>query len=103
VTTATVDEARHRVGRPISAIVILTGLGTPPAPFFSRTEKPALTYVRSVAQHRGRHGVRHPHARMGGEQGDVAPADGSLDQTLSSVDAMSMPEDRKLLRDTPAR
>jgi ABC-2 type transport system permease protein len=108
VTTATVDEARDTVkrGRTSAAIVIPTGFGDAAGlAFFSRTEKPALDVMfdpsrsTEVAMVRGiltQHVMEAVSKEMfGGPRGRQL-----VDQTLSSVDAMSMPEDRKkLLRD----
>jgi ABC-2 type transport system permease protein len=108
VTTATVDEARDTVkrGRTSAAIVIPKGFGDAAGlAFFSRTEKPALDVMfdpsrsTEVAMVRGiltQHVMEAVSKEMfGGQRGRQL-----VDQTLSSVDTMSMPEDRKkLLRD----
>src|SRR5262245_13895059 len=108
VTTTTVDEARDTVkrGKTSAAIVIPKGFGDAAGlAFFSRREKPALDVMfdpsrsTEVAMVRGiltQHVMEAVSREMfGGARGRQL-----VDQTLSSVDAMSMPDDRrKLLHD----
>src|SRR5262245_15576942 len=108
VTTTTVDEARDTVkrGKTSAAIVIPKGFGDAAGlAFFSRAGKPALDGIfdpsrsTEVAMVRGiltQHVMEAVSKEMfGGPRGRQL-----VEQTLTSVDAMSMPDDRKkLLRD----
>ena len=108
VASTTVEEARDTVkrGKTSAAIVVPKGFGDAAGlALFSRREKPALDIVfdpsrsTEVAMVRGiltQHVMEAVTREMfGGPRGRQL-----VDETLNSVDSMSMPEDRrKLLRD----
>jgi ABC-2 type transport system permease protein len=108
VTTTTVEQARDTVkrGRTSAAVIIPRGFGDAAGlAFFSRSEKPQLDIVfdpsrsTEVAMVRGiltAHVMQAVSKEMfGGPRGRQL-----VDQTLSGLNSMPMPEDRKkLLRD----
>jgi ABC-2 type transport system permease protein len=108
VTTTTVEQARDTVkrGRTSAAVIIPRGFGDAAGlAFFSRSEKPQLDIVfdpsrsTEVAMVRGiltEHVMQAVSKEMfGGPRGRQL-----VDQTLSGLNSMPMPEDRKkLLRD----
>jgi len=108
VTTATVEQARDTVrrGRTAAAIVIPNGFGDAAGlALFSRREKPQLDIVfdpsraTEVAMVRG---ILTQHVMEAVSKEVFSGPSGRrlVDETLSSVNSMQMPEDRKkLLRD----